>query len=134
MKKFILIALITGIATSGFSQDTAKAIIENPVIEEITEPLEIIPEPGLQEDEPLLIDISEEEILVTPDVEEEVKPAETILKEDIQKKAGEEIADEPSGKVEDKEKPKKEKADVVDLVYKIAGASLVIGAFIIFPF
>lgn len=55
----------------------------------------------------------------------------SIEKEDIQKETVEEVAEETT---EDKENPKKDKANIVDVVYKIAGVALVIGAIILFPF
>lgn len=59
----------------------------------------------------------------------------SIDKEDVPEEAGEKIAEElPPETDEGEEKQKKGKVDVVDVVYKIVGAVLVIGAFIIFPF
>jgi len=74
-----------GVSTVGFSQDTAKAIIESPAIEEAADSLEIIIEPVIPttEDEPVLIDISEEEIMASPEVEEVVDSVE-IIKEPVE--------------------------------------------------
>ena len=59
----------------------------------------------------------------------------SIDKEDIQEEAGEKIAEElPTKTDEGEEKPKKDKVNIVDVVYKIAGVALVIGAVILFPF
>ena len=49
--------------------------------------------------------------------------------------AGEKIAEDlPPETDEGEGKPKKDKVNIVDVVYKIAGVALVIGAVILFPF
>lgn len=59
----------------------------------------------------------------------------SIDKEDFPEEAGEKIAEDLPPETDEEEViPKKDKVNIVDVVYKIAGVALVIGAVILFPF